>query len=1390
MTMANIFDIDMELANRSGAASYDDGIEPDYAATTGLTAHRESLAAIKAEALASRTEEKKQKIYSAAEMENDYTIKHQDTINTLKEAANYVLPESIELDRYEVETDKSKDTYGQMFGLTDASSGNLHTGTGYLDSEGDFQSRAGKRNDFASLADGYTQIGDGVYSNKNAIWNNDTNEQLMESQTYLGKQTVHNDNDGAGDYQVIDGKKTAFNGQSAWLYAYEAKDGKIHNTSNEAEAIINSVKLGKAHGGLDDPSSRYIPGKESPEGFLYRVYGWEPGEYGVDLTKNLMKFKAPQQLVDAFEARVHGNIPIIESGQKTTNKSDSDMVDKLGGGSSEYYIPEEAGVMPWMNAEYNPDTKSWLEQEGYSNHKYKESEWSDLNGLRALGSGTMNLIGGVVKMITPDADDSKSNEEIAAMSDAGQVWEAVAAPGRLLNAWADDVLVKGADKITGYDNSGEKKGALEIRHGFSAFTNGDVLGGLASMASGVIETGGEVFAKSMPEMVAIGRIAKVFGAVKGASKLAKLKGLSAGIAFNVAKNANQTLDDRQALTGVAADVDTALGVVALEVVASTIDYGSFKFSITGGKLSFTDGKTILPWDDVFKEMGDHAILDTLKVLSKGTGRLTAAAAVESIQEPTTEVLRILGEVRGTPEYKDMSILEILQSPKILNRLKDSSALGMAGGAGGAVVTTGLDTSKELMDVRKDAINSKESEVLAANSRDAELNALTDMQLEEEIANKSVQGKALEELLNTDTETLESERTAPTKEQTNAQSVYNGRYSESEAADVEASGVAQELEDLLSTDAAGELNGILTSVFGPEIVKATPKETIDKVVETIGAVKEIPATMLLEIAEALGKGSNARAYYAEASKTRSERVVNGLEGDYTILHKNAQQLQTQIRKNKNRGTQVEVDTTKAEREVSRAADTAITDAQSTLETAQGREIGAQDEFLQSLAVVDSNSADKAQMGAQILADEKAGVVPTISGDTIAELDAKIDVDTAAYEAKNTTLRQAEAEVTEAKSTKKDKEAAKVVADKAVITKAKEKAIKVAKKALEVVKNSDIKKIVAEFDTMNTEDLGHFIDILQNKVVETTEDTAGKLNDKQRAKIISLASKEQAGRQRADAISRELIASKGAETVDTIMSKATATTKRVTDYHKAAKELEDTIINDPVAHADAVKMYNWRFGTDKTELTKDNVIELVASANAETTGMPDNTTYMLWQNADVQMLTEKGDVIATPGARTVLKRMQELELGYDKLTGTEHQSGGKRVKIDHAATTDMKTALINLHRQAEATKEELIDMKNAADAMVRDGVITEQVGKSMAKLRDRIKIVKESVATKATKEEAIKNAAKQKDKKAEKPGKRQDFEYATQSIDTELTTQEEAEVKARLDKIAAALGIKMC
>lgn len=185
------------------------------------------------------------------------------------------------------------------------------------------------RDDYENLSNTATLMPNGLWeSNKNKIWNNlsDVEIQTMLSEA-ANKSLV-----------VKDGKY--YNAVTGEEYLGDTRRAYMYGTKTDP----NAVKFGLARGDLPSSDYRYQPGRAESEGFNVGKdgYGWEPGENGVDVTKNYMDMLLPYDVATALEGVVHGRAKALENRQYKDILSPEAV--QHASGTSEYYTSSE-GVL-------------------------------------------------------------------------------------------------------------------------------------------------------------------------------------------------------------------------------------------------------------------------------------------------------------------------------------------------------------------------------------------------------------------------------------------------------------------------------------------------------------------------------------------------------------------------------------------------------------------------------------------------------------------------------------------------------------------------------------------------------------------------------------------------------------------------------------------------------------------------------------------------------------------------------------------------------------------------------------------------------------------------------------------------------------------------------------
>ena len=239
---------------------------------------------------------------------------------------------------------------------------------------------------YKDLEKSTTKLEEGIYeSNANKIWNEYTPEELQYQLGYAASKYAIEPNS---------------NKDARRLYAYGTKDGE-------------ATKFGIARGDLPSADYRYQPGRAKSEG--YKVgkngYGWESGEYGVDLNKNQMDLNLEYSAATVMEGLLHGNKKLLEQRRIKNILSDEGLM--AAGGKSEYYLGENAEALasygpskltPEREKELREEFDAYIKLSGaksyserkkgsYINNTAKSSIANGLAGMGyMLGDGVINTL--------------------------------------------------------------------------------------------------------------------------------------------------------------------------------------------------------------------------------------------------------------------------------------------------------------------------------------------------------------------------------------------------------------------------------------------------------------------------------------------------------------------------------------------------------------------------------------------------------------------------------------------------------------------------------------------------------------------------------------------------------------------------------------------------------------------------------------------------------------------------------------------------------------------------------------------------------------------------------------------------------------------------------------
>lgn len=268
-----------------------------------------------------------------------------------------------------------------------------------------------------ALTDTYSMGPNGfLESNKNKIYNSFTADQKQQYLSDVVSNSIHDDHDGKGQYQIINGVRTPFKGETERLYMYGTKDDP------------NAIKLGLASDVLPNSDYRYQPGKAQREGMNLgsKEYGWEAGPKGIDLNKKYLDILLPKKLATAFEATMHGNKDALAN-RVVKNAQDPKMQQAYGSGKSEYYNSLEGllGKSTGGNTAYDnpevlvPQAKQYAEKPASDIHTYKMNESlgkraynTGAGFVASIGKGlvdTADLIGDATGLYDLGTEEQKTN---------------------------------------------------------------------------------------------------------------------------------------------------------------------------------------------------------------------------------------------------------------------------------------------------------------------------------------------------------------------------------------------------------------------------------------------------------------------------------------------------------------------------------------------------------------------------------------------------------------------------------------------------------------------------------------------------------------------------------------------------------------------------------------------------------------------------------------------------------------------------------------------------------------------------------------------------------------------------------------------------------------------
>ncbi|MEA3387434.1 MAG: hypothetical protein U9Q66_03475, partial [Patescibacteria group bacterium] len=680
----------------------------------------------------------------------------------------------------------------------------------------------------------------------------------------------------------------------------EGETGRVyHLKSVDGNAIKEGISLGlikhaKTGEWINIPKeARYTPGMayELTGGAIKKDYGWEPGAKGADL-ENIENYSTLYMKGDADVVEGLKNWQNFKQGWQTNKLEpgeisyDRETRKDWGSGVSEYALPHDQRLVDGKvltpdvargKELYNKFRQSDAYMMAKNRDAFKEDQYGEdtFEFVDALQAGTQKYVGKGIKFLG-ELIDSNDGMKDGPLERYGKSLEET------------------ANKDWGYNDAGLRKADAQIEQSYHRFADGDIFGGLKSIASAFVNGGVQYAALSMPEVIgftvggvagkAIGGAAGLYKTGKAAAKLTgaakKLNDRKQQVAYFMSGaltdgmlRANDVLDQREKITGEKAS-NTEIGVVlGTQMVMSLINQGGATF-IMKGKIPTLIAKNgdELPIAKLGLPDGGKELI---KALTNTAGRVVGAAAAEAPQEGLDEFSQIAGAEYGTEHYKDESLLD--NAWRNREKLYHASVAGGLASGPMSAPTTVTKLASDVLQIREDSKFKKKVGAQEYYQTDKALKDMTQAELDEEIELRTAEAQLTRDTMNMSGETLAD----PKQQDSEAVKSYSKERRAIEQGIILESGLVDEVQTLLSTGA-------------PEVLQAIGEvyqNTIDMDGPIIDQMKKQPYLMK-QVAEKLGKANKSRSWIASEFKEVDGKVKTKVNVLYKQQFRNLQELHEQ------------------------------------------------------------------------------------------------------------------------------------------------------------------------------------------------------------------------------------------------------------------------------------------------------------------------------------------------------------------------------------------------------------------------------------------------------------------------------------------------------------------